>query len=416
MPFTSGTSPSRRRRPSTSCRAGAVSSVRVVVGHANPDFDAYASTVAGTKLFPGAKGVFLGSQNANVRTFHNLHEEFLKFVDLKTLDMASIDSIVMVDTRDPDRLGELAEVARTVGVEVLARNPDDSDARKRLESLYQENQRWQPLAAMVERWLERNPDDSEAQSKLEAIYHKTQQWQPLGVLYERDLAKNPESVDALNKVEDLYRKSEQWRPLATLLERRAERREPAGARAMRMERASIFIDKLKDFDAALAVARSFAASDPSAAEEIHAKCLDRDPGNTEALLALADLARDKGDHLRAAKFILDAAERTQNPLELGRLFTEAASIYLEPLADESKATELFQRALAADPEQTTAAGRLLPLREKAEDWASAESLIDLLVRKTPDDGSGGKCDLYQRQARNARKLGKTDKAATALEA
>ncbi len=93
--------------------------MRVIVGHANPDFDAYASTVAGTKLFPGAQGVFLGSQNANVRAFHNLHEEFLDFVDLKSLDLASIDSVVMVDTRDPDRLAELGDVARRDDVEVI---------------------------------------------------------------------------------------------------------------------------------------------------------------------------------------------------------------------------------------------------------------------------------------------------------
>lgn len=94
--------------------------MQVVVGHANPDFDAYASTVAATKLFPGAKGVFLGSQNGNVRAFHNLHEEFLDFVDLKGLDFDAIDRIVMVDTRDPDRLAELGPVARRPGVEVIA--------------------------------------------------------------------------------------------------------------------------------------------------------------------------------------------------------------------------------------------------------------------------------------------------------
>jgi len=93
--------------------------VQVVVGHANPDFDAYASTVAATKLFPGAKGVFLGSQNANVRLFHNLHEEFLDFVDLKGLDLDEVTSVVMVDTRDPDRISELGEVVIRPGVEVI---------------------------------------------------------------------------------------------------------------------------------------------------------------------------------------------------------------------------------------------------------------------------------------------------------
>lgn len=93
--------------------------MRIVVGHANPDFDAYAATVAATKLFPGAKGVFLGTQNFNVRAFHNLHEEFLDFVDLRGLDLDEVDSVVMVDTRDPDRIGEFADVVRREDVEVI---------------------------------------------------------------------------------------------------------------------------------------------------------------------------------------------------------------------------------------------------------------------------------------------------------
>jgi tRNA nucleotidyltransferase (CCA-adding enzyme) len=93
--------------------------MQIVVGHANPDFDAYASTVAATKLFPGAKGIFLGSQNANVRMFHNLHEDFFDFVDLKGLAFEAIDRVVMVDTRDPDRVGELGDVVRRPGVEVI---------------------------------------------------------------------------------------------------------------------------------------------------------------------------------------------------------------------------------------------------------------------------------------------------------
>ncbi len=93
--------------------------MRVVVGHTNPDFDAYAATVAATKLFPGSIGVFLGTQNVNVREFHNLHEEFLSFADLKSLDLSAITSLIMVDTRDPDRLGELAPVARRADVDVI---------------------------------------------------------------------------------------------------------------------------------------------------------------------------------------------------------------------------------------------------------------------------------------------------------
>jgi tRNA nucleotidyltransferase (CCA-adding enzyme) len=92
---------------------------QVVVGHANPDFDAYAAMVAATKLHSGAKAVYLGSQNANVREFHNLHEDFLDFADLKTLDLDAISRLVMVDTRDPGRIGELSAVVGRPGVDVV---------------------------------------------------------------------------------------------------------------------------------------------------------------------------------------------------------------------------------------------------------------------------------------------------------
>ena len=92
---------------------------QVVVGHANPDFDAYAAMVAATKLYPGAKAIYLGSQNANVREFHNLHEDFLDFADLKTLDLDAITRVVMVDTRDPGRIGELSPLVDRSGVDVV---------------------------------------------------------------------------------------------------------------------------------------------------------------------------------------------------------------------------------------------------------------------------------------------------------
>ena len=93
--------------------------MRIAVGHANPDFDAYAATVAAVKRFPGARGVFLGSQNRNVREFHGMHQGFLDFIDLRDLDIDAVDHLVMVDTRDPGRIGELGRVARDTDVDVI---------------------------------------------------------------------------------------------------------------------------------------------------------------------------------------------------------------------------------------------------------------------------------------------------------
>jgi tRNA nucleotidyltransferase (CCA-adding enzyme) len=112
---------------------GAKAPLTLVVGHANPDFDAYAATVAATKLFAGAKGVFLGTQNANVREFHNLHEDFLDFVDLKGLDLRRVERLVMVDTRDPSRIGELGRLSLDPRVAVITYDhhpPMDGDLER----------------------------------------------------------------------------------------------------------------------------------------------------------------------------------------------------------------------------------------------------------------------------------------------
>ncbi len=106
----------------TRAKTGSVPPLRTMtlaVGHANPDFDAYAATVAATKLHEGALGVFLGTQNANVREFHNLHQDLLPFADLRLVDRQAVAKLVMVDTRDPERIGEMGAVAVDPEVEVV---------------------------------------------------------------------------------------------------------------------------------------------------------------------------------------------------------------------------------------------------------------------------------------------------------
>lgn len=92
---------------------------QIVVGHANPDFDAYAAMVAATKVFAGSKAVFLGTQSANVREFHNLHQDFLEFVDLRVLDLSAVRRLIMVDTRDAGRIDLLGSLVGRPEVEVI---------------------------------------------------------------------------------------------------------------------------------------------------------------------------------------------------------------------------------------------------------------------------------------------------------
>ncbi|RJQ54378.1 MAG: CBS domain-containing protein [Actinobacteria bacterium] len=92
----------------------------IIAGHVNPDFDCFASMVAARKLYPEAKVVYLGSQNRNVREFYSLHSDVLSFIDLRMLDRDEVSRVIMVDTRVPERLGELEELVGRKGVSVFA--------------------------------------------------------------------------------------------------------------------------------------------------------------------------------------------------------------------------------------------------------------------------------------------------------
>ena len=299
----------------------------------------------------------------------------------------------------------------------LARNPADPAALAKLEELYRKTEQWKALTDLLRKALARNPTDAAIFGKLEQIYRGTEQWKPLIEMLEALTARNPANGEALAKLEELYRKTEQWTLLCDLLEMRAQRKgDPELARGLRMERASLLLDKLKDVESALVVAQGFTAEDPAAAEALYLRALDSDPNHAVALAALADLCGRKGEFERAAKFALQGAEKTQNPMEKGRLLAQAGILALDRLDDAEGGLELLNRAVAIDPEQVSAAERLAKLREAREEWLLLEPLLDMLLRRAPTDHDAARALLHERVALCAKQLGKIDKALTNFEA
>jgi len=138
-------------------------------------------------------------------------------------------------------------------------------------------------------------------------------------------ARDPANGEALAKLEELYRKTEQWTLLCDLLEMRAQRKgDPELARGLRMERASLLLDKLKDVESALVVAQGFASEDPAAAEALYLRALDSEPENAVALAALAELCSRKGEFERAAKFALEARTRPRTRWRRGACWPRRA--------------------------------------------------------------------------------------------
>jgi tRNA nucleotidyltransferase (CCA-adding enzyme) len=91
----------------------------VIVTHGNTDFDAFASMVAARRLYPNAVVCVSGSLSRNVREFYRLHADELDVVESSRLEPDAVRRLIVVDTVDADRLGELEPVARDPVVELV---------------------------------------------------------------------------------------------------------------------------------------------------------------------------------------------------------------------------------------------------------------------------------------------------------
>lgn len=105
--------------------------VEVITTHVNADYDALASMLAAAKLYPGAVLVLSGAQERNLRNFFvETTCYFFNFAKVKDIPFERVGRLILVDTRQIDRIGPLAELAQDPYVEIIAydHHPDsDTD-------------------------------------------------------------------------------------------------------------------------------------------------------------------------------------------------------------------------------------------------------------------------------------------------
>ncbi|MEW6182091.1 MAG: CBS domain-containing protein [Bacillota bacterium] len=110
--------------------------MEIITTHLITDFDGLASTVAAKKLYPGAHLVLPGKASRGVEEFLALHRDVLRIEDPKNINLNAIRRLIMVDTRNPRRIGLLSALLDRSDVEVhiYDHHPvDEGDARGTLE-------------------------------------------------------------------------------------------------------------------------------------------------------------------------------------------------------------------------------------------------------------------------------------------
>jgi tRNA nucleotidyltransferase (CCA-adding enzyme) len=91
--------------------------VEIITSHLNADFDALASMMAAKKMYPRAAIVFPGSQERKVRDFIEVFHP-VEIKRLRDVDMSHVERLIIVDTKQPDRIGPFAELLKNKGMRI----------------------------------------------------------------------------------------------------------------------------------------------------------------------------------------------------------------------------------------------------------------------------------------------------------
>jgi nanoRNase/pAp phosphatase (c-di-AMP/oligoRNAs hydrolase) len=78
--------------------------MQIITTHKNTDFDALASTVAATLLYPGALPVLPKSVNPNVKAFLSIHKDVFNIHTPDEIHFDEVESLIVVDVNRWDRL------------------------------------------------------------------------------------------------------------------------------------------------------------------------------------------------------------------------------------------------------------------------------------------------------------------------
>ncbi len=90
----------------------------IITTHKNADFDAVASLVAATIVFPGSRGLLPNSINPNVRAFLSIHKDFFELPRVSEVELEKVDRLTVVDTNGWKRIDPLDAVARSGKVDI----------------------------------------------------------------------------------------------------------------------------------------------------------------------------------------------------------------------------------------------------------------------------------------------------------
>jgi len=93
--------------------------MQIVTTHKNTDFDALASVVAATVLYPDAIPVLPKNVNPNVKAFLSLHKDLFNVHSSAEIDLAGVKSLIVVDVNNWGRLDNMDTLRQRDNLEII---------------------------------------------------------------------------------------------------------------------------------------------------------------------------------------------------------------------------------------------------------------------------------------------------------
>jgi golgin subfamily B member 1 len=282
-------------------------------------------------------------------------------------------------------------------------DPGNDWGLESLAELMEESGRHAEALALIEQRIEQGtaPDVRELRHRAALIAsERLHDAQKSSQIYLALLEEDPTDTRASDALRVSLVETERWRELAKLLITLIDVAQSSQERlALRLELASLNVERFGDSDAAIEQLRLV---------------LDEEPGHADALLALSRLYEKNGRDVDLAELLsqqIDAAQGRGDVPAAVKLLGRLGEVYDSRLKEPERAIDTYRRVIELEPHRPSMEA-LVRLYRKAERWEDAAEVLErLLDSSEPVElarGAQELADLYER-------LDNGEKACQALE-
>jgi tetratricopeptide (TPR) repeat protein len=269
--------------------------------------------------------------------------------------------------------------------EVLADSPDNQQALKALDRLYQGSGRWAALAEILERHLILATDEATTVNVALRLgrlrQDKLNQPGAAGELYARALDLEPTNAAAQSALEELLEVPEQQLMVARLLEPlyRRQSQWPSLIRVYEIM-VSQSLDPAERVALLHRVAEIYevAVDSPEKAFDALGRALLEDPSQAETQVRLDKLAQQLGAYKELVERYRSAAQDLVDERLRTQLLFKVAQIYDQTLNDPESAAAVYEQVLEINPNDIDAIDALISVRHSMNAFAQ---LVDAVTRK-----------------------------------